>query len=124
MGQRMEKTHESSNITKSGFKQTLSHYQAKNCNGCPLRGRCHQSKANRSIERNHNLEHHKEIIRHLLQSEEGIAKRKKRCYDVEPVFTHLKHNHHFKRFMLKSLPKVETEFGLHALSHNMRKRVA
>lgn len=96
------KTYESGNITKTGFKQALSHYQANNCKGCPLRGRCHQSKANRSIERNHNLEHHKEIIRHLLQSEEGIA----------------------KRFMLKSLPKVEIEFGLHALAHHMRKRVA
>ncbi|MEN2436890.1 transposase, partial [Weeksellaceae bacterium A-14] len=48
----------------------------------------------------------------------------KRCYDVEPVFAHLKHNHHFKRFMLKSMKKVEIEFGLHALAHNLRKKVA
>lgn len=65
----------------------------------PLRGVCHQSKDNRVIERNDNLERHKEIIRKRLKSEEGIEKRKKRCYDVEPVFAHLKHNHHFKRFI-------------------------
>ena len=124
MGQRMEKTHESTTKTKNGFVQKHSHYRAKNCNGCPLRGVCHASKENRSIERNHNLERHKELARERLKSEEGIEKRKKRCYDVEPVFAHLKHNHHFKRFMLKSLPKVEIEFGLHALAHNLRKKVA
>ncbi|MDN4015139.1 IS1182 family transposase [Chryseobacterium gambrini] len=124
MGQKMEKTHESTTKTKNGFIQKQSHYQAKNCSGCPLRSRCHQSKENRSIERNHNLERHKELARKRLKSEEGIQKRKKRCCDVEPVFAHLKHNHHFKRFMLKSIKKVEIEFGLHALAHNLRKKVA
>ena len=124
MGQHMHKTHESRKVTRNGFEQKLSHYQAKNCGGCPIRNLCHQSKANRSIERNHNLERHKQKARKLLLSEEGIKKRKQRCYDVEPVFAHLKHNHHFKRFTLKSLKKVEIEFGLHALAHNLRKKVA
>ena len=124
MGQRMEKTYESVKVTKTGFKQTLSHYQAKNCGGCPMRSLCHNSKNNRIIERNHNLERHKALARKRLQSEEGIKKRKKRCYDVDPVFAHLKHNHQFKRFMLKSMKKVEIEFGLHALAHNLRKKVA
>lgn len=124
MGQRMEKTHESSRRTKNGFEQKLSHYQAKNCEGCPIRSMCHGSKNNRSLERNHNLERHKQKARELLKSEEGIRKRKKRCWDVEPVFAQLKHNHNFKRFTLKSLKKVEIEFGLHALAHNLRKKVA
>lgn len=124
MGQRMEKTYESTTKTKNGFAQKLSHYRAKNCDGCPLKSVCHKSKDNRVVERNHNLERHKELARKRLKSEEGIQKRKQRCYDVEPVFAHLKHNHYFKRFMLKSLPKVEIEFGLHALAHNLRKKVA
>lgn len=123
MGQRMEKTYENTTKTKNGFIQKQSHYQAKNCSGCPLGSRCHQSRENRSIERNHNLERHKELARKRLKSE-GIQKRKKRCYDVEPVFAHLKNNHHFKRFMLKSIKKVEIGFGLHALAHNLRKKVA
>ena len=56
MGQKMEKTHESIRKTKTGYLQKLSHYQAKNCEGCPLRGVCHSSKHNRSVERNHHLE--------------------------------------------------------------------
>ncbi|WP_157727391.1 transposase [Chryseobacterium taklimakanense] len=40
------------------------------------------------------------------------------------MFAQLKHNHNFKRFTLKSLKKVKIEFGLHALAHNLRKKVA
>lgn len=124
MGQKMHNTHQSKRTTEAGYNQELSHYQAKNCEGCPLRGQCHKSKTNRSIERNHNLERHKEKVRRLLKSEKGIEKRKQRTADVEPVFAQLKHNNGFRRFSLKGLEKVELEFGLMAIAHNLRKKVA
>ncbi len=58
-----------------------------------------------------------------LQSDRGIALRKRRCYDVEPVFGNLKQNHGFRRFMLRGKGKVETETGLHCLAHNLRKKI-
>jgi len=124
MGQKMNKTHQSKRLTEAGYEQILSHYQAQNCQGCPMRGLCHQAKGNRSIERNHNLERHKEKVRELLLSEKGIQKRKQRSADVEPVFAQLKHNNNFRRFTLKGLEKVELEFGLMALAHNLRKKIA
>ncbi|HEY9169704.1 MAG TPA: IS1182 family transposase [Lutibacter sp.] len=124
MGQRMHKTHQSQKTTEAGYTQILSHYQAKNCEGCPLRGQCFKAKGNRSIERNHNLERHKQRTRELLLSETGIQKRKQRTADVEPVFAQLKHNNNFRRFSLKGLEKVELEFGLMALGHNLRKKIA
>lgn len=124
MGQKMLKTHENQKKTAGGYAQTLSHYQAKNCEGCPMRSQCFKAKGNRSIERNHNLERHKERTRELLLSEIGIQRRKQRSADVEPVFAHLKHNNGFRRFSLKGLQKVELEFGLMALGHNLRKKIA
>ncbi len=124
MGQKMEKTHESIKTTEAGYYQSLSHYQTKNCNGCPVRGQCHKAKGNRIIERNHNLERHKEQTRKLLLSEQGKEKRKQRTADVEPVFAQLKHNHGFRRFSLRGLEKVELEFGLFAIAHNLRKKIA
>ncbi|WP_317166103.1 transposase, partial [Sphingobacterium sp. SGL-16] len=47
----------------------------------------------------------------LLNSEEGILKRKKRCYDVEPVFGNIKQNHNFRRFMLRGKDLVSIEWG-------------
>ena len=89
-----------------------------------MRGQCHKAKTNRSIERNHNLERHKEKVRRLLKSEKVIEKRKQRTADVEPVFAQLKHNNGFRRFSLKGLEKVELEFGLMAIAHNLRKKIA
>ncbi len=43
-------------------------------------------KTNRIIEVNHNLNRHKAKAKEKLNTEEGIKKRKKRSYDVEPVF--------------------------------------
>jgi hypothetical protein len=110
--------------TTTGFKQNINQYQAKNCEGCPLRGVCHKAKGHRIIEINHNLQRLKENTRQNLLSEKGIYHRRKRCADVEPVFANIKNNHHFKRFMLRGIDKVTIEAGLLALAHNLRKKAA
>lgn len=122
MGQQMHFIGNSTRTTTTGFVQHTKRYKAKNCEGCPLRGVCHKSSGNRVIEINAELIRYKAQADQLLKSEEGIKKRKKRCYDVEPVFGNIKNNYGFKRFMLRSLPKVKVETGLLALAHNLRKK--
>jgi transposase/endonuclease III len=124
MGQKMQNTGTHQTKTKTGFTQTITRYQAANCNGCPLRGVCHKSQDNRVIEVNHSLNKYKEQVNENLNSEQGIYHRKKRPCDVEPVFANIKNNHYFKRFMLRGKPKVEVEAGLVALAHNLRKKAA
>ena len=121
-GQPMQNIGTHQTKTKTGFTQTITRYQATNCDGCPLRGVCHKSKSNRIIEVNHILKKYKQQVRENLNSEKGIYHRKKRCADVEPVFANIKNNHQFKRFLLRSKPKVEIETGLLALAHNLRKK--
>ena len=101
MGQKMHKTHQSKRTTEVGYQQSLSHYQAKKLRGFPTTGQCFKAKGNRSIERNHNLERHKQRTRELLLSETGIQKRKTRTAYVEPVFAQLKHNNRFRPFFSK-----------------------
>ena len=120
----MENTGTTTRKTTTGFVQTLSTYKAKNCEGCPLRGVCHQAKGNRGIEVNHHLNNLKKQAEEKLLSQEGIQHRKKRCWDVEPVFGNIKNNHHFRRFMLRGKEKVSIETGLLALAHNLRKKAA
>jgi len=121
MGQAMECIGSYERKTANGYLQTISRYQAKNCNGCSLRALCHKAKGNRIVERNHNLVRLKAKAKEKLLSEEGIAHRKQRCWDVEAVFGNIKHNMNFKRFMLKGSKKVETEIGLIAMAHNLKK---
>jgi transposase len=106
MGQQMNFIGTSKRTTSTGFEQTLKRYQAGNCVNCPLNGACHKSKGDRIIEVNQNLNRQKQKAHELLNSEEGIERRKKRCFDVEPVFGNIKQNHGFKRFMLRGKEKV------------------
>jgi hypothetical protein len=111
-------------LTKTGFKQTITRYRAGKCNGCPLRTDSHGQKGNRIIEVNHNLNRLKRRAEKRLKTKRGILKRKQRCHDTEPVFANIKHNHLFKRFMMRGLDKVGIEAGLLALAHNLRKKAA
>lgn len=121
MGQPMKFIGNKVEPAKSGYQRTLSRYQACNCNGCPIRGACHRSENNRIIEVSHHLNELRKRARELLNSEKGIAHRKKRPVDVEPVFGMIKQNRGFRRFLLKGIEKVTIEFGLVALAHNMMK---
>lgn len=124
MGQKMEYIGDSQRRTSTGFEQNHRKYQAKNCNNYPLNGGCHKAKGNRITEINVNLNRLKDKSHQLLYSELGIDQRKKRCYDVEPVFGNFKHNHGFKRFMLSGKEKVTIEWGLITIAHNIRKKAA
>ena len=124
MGQRMEFVSTLQRKTSSGFVQHLKKYQAKNCSGCPLNGACHKAKGNRIIQVNENLERYKAQTYVRLNSERGVEKRKRRCYDVEPVFANIKQNHGFRRFMLRGKEKVAIEWGLLAIAQNIRKKAA
>lgn len=124
MGQHMQNTGTYNKVTTTGFIQTVTKYQAKNCSTCPLNGTCHKSKGDRIIEINHQLNELRQQANQRLLSEEGIKKRKQRCWDAEPVFANIKNNHGFKRFMLRGKQKVSIEAGLLALAHNLRKKTA
>ena len=123
-GKGMKKTGERIRSNHSGFDQLLTRYQSKNCSGCPLRGQCNPDYEYRTIEVNLNWHRLKQKAQKRLKTKRGIQKRKQRCFDTEPVFAQIKHNHQFKRFLLRGLDKVSVEFGLLALAHNLRKKAA
>lgn len=65
MGQHMNYMGAYSKITAAGYKQEVKKYRTGNCGGCPLRGVCHQSKGNRMIEINANLNRLKAKVEEL-----------------------------------------------------------
>jgi len=123
-GKRMKNIGSYTTTTKTGFKQTITKYKARKCAGCPLKDQCYQGNGDRVIAVNHHLNHLKQKADKRLKTTRGIQKRKQRCFDVEPVFANIKHNHQFKRFMLRGIEKVNVEAGLLALAHNLRKKTA
>jgi transposase len=106
---------------KNGHESTVRVYRAQRCWDCPLRGMCHKAKTDRTIHVNPNLQRHKKIARENLWSIRGIYLRKKRNIEPEPVFGQIKWNRGFKRFLLRGLSKVDGEFGIVAIAHNLKK---
>lgn len=123
-GKAMKKIGTSKQLNGTGYLQHLTLYQAKGCARCPLRRQCHQQKGDRIIKVNNNLNRLKQQADKRLKTQRGIQKRKQRCFDTEPVFAQIKHNHHFRRFLLRGIDKVSIEIGLLALAHNLRKKAA
>jgi len=124
MGQRMEKIGEGKRTSANGYESKVAHYQAKRCEGCPLRSACHKAIGNRRIEVNHRLNVLKQQAKENLTSEKGLEHRSKRPIEPEAVFGQLKNNNKFNRFTFTGLEKVELEFLLMAIGHNFRKMMA
>lgn len=124
MGQRMEKIGEGKRTSANGYESKVAYYQAKRCEGCPLRSACHKATGNRRIEVNHRLNLLKQQAKENLTSEKGLEHRSNRPIEPEAVFGQLKSNSKFNRFTFTGLEKVELEFLLMAIGHNFRKMVA
>lgn len=121
MGQRMDNTGTFKKEPAAGHISTITTYQAKRCDGCPLRSMCHNSQAERVIQVNHRLNELREEAKELLMSTKGVEHRKKRCIEPEAVFGQLKSNNNFNRFTFFGKSKVEMELLLMAIGHNLRK---
>lgn len=121
MGQKMTPVRQVWCESDLGYKYQVTHYQAQNCNGCPIRGACNKQKGNRCIKVNHKLFLYKQKARENLLSEKGKELRGRRCTEVEQTFGQLKWNKKFKRYLLRGLEKVTIETGILALAHNFQK---
>lgn len=107
--------------TDNGYESKRRHYECQTCQNCPLKSQCTKAKGNRRIQVSFQLLEYRRQARENLTTETGKALRKKRSVEVETVFGHIKQNMRFRRFHLRGLEKVNTEWGLVCIAHNMRK---
>ncbi|MBK8016110.1 MAG: IS1182 family transposase [Betaproteobacteria bacterium] len=113
-----------SGLRSIGFKGTQTA-----CSNCKLRAQClrkpdktpvrqvalflgkHESAPERPIER----------MRRKIDTEQGRRMITRRFATVEPVFANLRHNKGLDRFTLRSRKKVEGQWQLYCLVHNIEK---
>jgi transposase len=110
--------------TGLGYVQDVRVYRCRDCSGCPLREKCFHSKdpdAVRILRVNPKADAYRKEASRMLHTERGSALRKQRGVDVETIFGDIKRNWRFTRFHLRGLEKVDHEFRLVAMGHNLRK---
>jgi transposase len=108
----------------NGYMSHRRYYECADCGECPAKEQCTRAAGNRRIRVSMPLMAYRERVRRNLLSEEGKHLRARRGVEVESVFGRLKHNWGFRRFMLRGLEKVKTEWGLLCIAHNMAKLAA
>lgn len=121
MGQHMRHTGSSTKTNEHGFKSYIDHYKAANCQGCPLRSKCHTAKGERVIAVNHRLDLLRREARELLMSEEGLRHRSRRPIEPEAVFGQMKFNMVYKRFRHVGKKLCHMDFGIFAIAFNLLK---
>lgn len=95
-------------------------YRCDECQQCPHFGRCTKSPRGRSIWRRQ-VDEKVKAMRAKLDTPVGKQIYAKRKHIVEPVFAQIKGPMGFRRFQLRGLAKVNLEFLLVAIGHNLKK---
>lgn len=108
----------------TGFISERRIYRCLDCDGCPAREACTQSREGRILQFSPVYDKLRKQAFERLTSEVGKKLRALRSIDVEAVFGLLKGNKRFRRFHLRGLAKVEVEWGLLSIAHNMAKVAA
>ena len=108
---------------RTGYKSKIKIYSCENCQDCPFYTQCckDEKEKNRVIKVNERLETYKQQARQNLKSEKGLALRKQRGVEIESCFGDIKHNMGFRRFHVRGLKKIKTEWTIVAMAHNLRK---
>ncbi|WP_163978819.1 transposase [Paenibacillus alvei] len=105
----------------SGLEQSFKIYECDDCSDCPFKASCSKAKGNRQVHWNTIWGEMKAKAKKALEDDEESAIYARRKVEVESVFGHIKGNRSFRRFSLRGLEKVHTEFGIVALAHNLLK---
>lgn len=120
-GRKLVHVYDRKNRSDNGFESRVSVYECVSCAECSYKESCTKRDGNRLLYINHRNNMLRTQAREFLDSEEGEKLRKQRSVEVESVFGNIKSNYGVTRFSLRGMEKVNLEWGLHAIAHNMRK---
>ena len=98
------------------------------CGPCPLRDQCLRHPERTPVRQVvfftgivHKAESHTQTMKRKIDSEEGRRRYGQRFATVEPVFGNIRHNKRLNRFTLRGRCKVDTQWKLYCMVHNIEK---
>ena len=118
-----------SRTTKDRNKNPIKIYRKDDCENCKVRDKCikkrkKKGKPKKTYYRTISIHPQDQLIKDMrakLDSEEGKAIYRRRMATVEPVHGDMQKNRGFIQFSLRGLIKVNVEYNLLGIAHNIRK---
>jgi transposase len=109
-------------IRAGGYERTTLSYECTDCSECPFANSCKKpDQERRQFSFSPVWDKYKQQARERLNTPKGSELKKQRSVDVESSFGDIKYNQGYSRFRLRGLKKANIEWGLIAISHNLRK---
>jgi transposase len=113
--------HWTTKTSKTGYRNKIKVYRSRGCGDCPMAHMCKKGTSDKTIKFSPGFEKHKRLVKEKLKTADGIRLRKQRGVDVETPFGDIKHNMGYNRFRLRGKEKINIEWGLLSIAHNLRK---
>ena len=120
-GKRLFYKGEQKKKSASGYESSKSIYECEDCSKCEYKSRCTRAKGNKQLHVARNFIRLREKSLENITSEKGIILRMNRSIQVEGAFGVIKQDYGFRRFLMRAMPKVRTEFLLMAFGYNVNK---
>lgn len=123
-------------INRNTVRTTIGDFEAMTfrgtlatCTSCPLRAKCLRHPARTPFRQvafflgraAHKPEKYLEKMKRKIDSDQGRYQYSRRLGTVEPVFGNIRHTHRLNRFSLRGRKKVNTQWLLFCLVHNIGK---
>ena len=118
-----------SNCIHNGYVAVKFHGALRDCVPCTERERCLRTPEKTKTRQvcffrgkaNTTQESYTDIMKRAIDSPEGRVLYGRRLATVEPVFANLRHNKALSRFTLRGRRKVDTQWKLYCMVHNIEK---
>jgi hypothetical protein len=115
-------------VEQRGYVAVRFKFQPRQCGPCEMRGQClrkPETTASRQVafyfRHTEQANPHTQRMRQLIDSPAGRAIYDRRFATVEPVFANIRHNKRMNRFTLRGQVKVDAQWKLMCLVHNIEK---
>ncbi len=101
-------------------KYMVRHYRCHNAKGCPVRSECSPNKKGRTILRGE----HEGAVSRQREKQKSVRQQeimRSRKWIVEPIFGQIKENMAFRRWTVRGIENVRTQWSLICIAFNLKK---
>ena len=116
--------------SETGYAQEVTVYECSDCKGCPVKEQCIRQRKTDTTPLEDRVKRlnvskyfaaQREAMEEKISTEEGILLRINRSIQAEGVFSMIKQDMNFRRFMMRGKRNVTVEWSLLSIAYNLLK---
>lgn len=116
--------------SETGYTQEVTVYECNDCTGCPVKEKCIRQKKNNKTPLEERVKRlnvskyfvaQREAMEKKISTEEGILLRINRSIQAEGVFSMIKQDLNFRRYLMRGMKNVTVEWTLVTIAYNVLK---